>query len=62
MNLAALGLTDKSDETCALIIDIGALVVYALRENPETRDEELDEIAVYGLQTFHGDAARAAPP
>ena len=46
MNLAALGLTDKTDETRELLADIGALVVYALRENPETSDGDLDKLAV----------------
>jgi hypothetical protein len=29
-----------------------ALLVFALRENPEIDDEELDDLAVYGVKTF----------
>lgn len=57
INIAALGLADKSDASWKLIIDIGALLVCALRENPQTSDEELDHIAAYGLETF-----KAMPP
>jgi hypothetical protein len=52
LNIAKLGLTDGSDESRELIINISCLLVYALRENPQTSDEELDDIAAHGLKTF----------
>lgn len=52
LNIAKLRLTDDSDESRELIINISCLLVYALRENPETSDEELDDLAAHGLTTF----------
>lgn len=57
VNIGELGLSDNSDETRELIINVCALLLGSVRENPETSDEELGDLAAYGLATF-----RAMPP
>jgi hypothetical protein len=54
VNIAELGLDGDGDDVRELVIDVCALLVFALRENPEIDDEELDDLAVHGVKTFRG--------
>jgi hypothetical protein len=60
VNIAELGLDGDGDDVRELVIDVCALLVFALRENPEIDDEELDDLAVHGVKIFR-DAGAAQP-
>lgn len=52
VNIGTLGLTDADEEGRHLIVMVCALVLTGIRENPEISDEDLDELAVYAVETF----------
>jgi hypothetical protein len=52
LNIGELGLAGDDEYIRALMSEVAALLVYALRENPAMSDEELDELATHGLDTF----------
>lgn len=52
LNIGEFGLTDGSAESRELLIDMGAMLVFNLRENPQMTDDELDDIALYAYELF----------